>query len=52
MPDLAQLARAGRGGAEQHLCSSVYVLADGKVVGHDTIANLVTKDLLSDAYLG
>jgi branched-chain amino acid transport system ATP-binding protein len=36
----------------QHLCSSVYVLADGVVVGHDTIENLVANDLLSDAYLG
>jgi branched-chain amino acid transport system ATP-binding protein len=36
----------------QHLCSSVYVLASGEVVGHDTIANLVANDLLSDAYLG
>ncbi|GAA0991042.1 ABC transporter ATP-binding protein [Subtercola frigoramans] len=36
----------------QHLCSSVYVLAEGRVVGHDTIANLVASDLLSDAYLG
>jgi branched-chain amino acid transport system ATP-binding protein len=36
----------------QHLCSSAYVLADGRVVGHDTVANLVANDLLSDAYLG
>ena len=39
-------------GLVQHLCSSAYVLADGKVVGHDTIENLVANDLLSDAYLG
>jgi branched-chain amino acid transport system ATP-binding protein len=39
-------------GLVQHLCSSIYVLADGKVVGHDTIENLVANDLLSDAYLG
>lgn len=36
----------------QHLCASVYVLADGRVVGHDTVEGLVAKDLLSDAYLG
>ncbi|GAT74344.1 ABC transporter ATP-binding protein [Microbacterium hydrocarbonoxydans] len=36
----------------QHLCSSVYVLADGRVVGHDTVQGLVENDLLSDAYLG
>lgn len=36
----------------QTLCSSVYVLAEGRVVGHDTVANLVANDLLSEAYLG
>lgn len=36
----------------QHLCSSVYVLAEGSVVGHDTVEGLVANDLLSDAYLG
>lgn len=36
----------------QHLCSSAYVLADGKIVGHDSVSKLVADDLLSDAYLG
>ncbi|WP_137844994.1 ABC transporter ATP-binding protein [Microbacterium sp. 2FI] len=36
----------------QRLCSSAYVLAEGRVVGHDTVENLVADDLLSDAYLG
>ena len=36
----------------QMLCSSVYVLAEGRVVGHDTVENLVANDLISDAYLG
>ncbi|MGN7860100.1 ABC transporter ATP-binding protein [Microbacterium sp. 22303] len=36
----------------QHLCSSVSVLAEGRVVGHGTVKGLVAQDLLSDAYLG
>lgn len=36
----------------QALCSSVYVLSEGRVVGHDTVQNLVADDLLSEAYLG
>lgn len=36
----------------QALCSSVYVLSEGRIVGHDTVENLVANDLLSDAYLG
>lgn len=36
----------------QMLCATVYVLADGRVVGHDTVANLASDDLISDAYLG
>ncbi len=36
----------------QMLCSSVYVLAEGHVVGHDTVETLVANDLISDAYLG
>ena len=36
----------------QHLCSSVSVLAEGRVVGQGTVQGLVAQDLLSDAYLG
>lgn len=36
----------------QTLCASVYVLAEGRVVAHDSVENLVAHDVISDAYLG
>lgn len=36
----------------QALCASVYVLAEGRVVAHDSVEKLVADDVISEAYLG